>query len=77
MIISTGFVNAQTWSFELFGGVPYNVPLPLIIKQNGYDDIRITAKYFSEPFISPYYWVWRFNRQNNGHGWEFEAVHHK
>ncbi|MHC1707018.1 MAG: hypothetical protein AB9842_05790 [Bacteroidales bacterium] len=66
------------WSFELMGGVVYNLPLPLVIEQQGYPDIRIEKALFStEPFISPYYWDWRFTRATGIHRFEFEAIHHK
>ncbi|MBU0763898.1 MAG: hypothetical protein KJ607_03580 [Bacteroidetes bacterium] len=70
-------VFGQKWAFELHGGAPLNVPMPLVIRQEGQPDVRLTAKYYSEPFVSPYYWVWRFSRWNNGRSFEFEAVHHK
>ncbi len=65
------------WSFELHCGEVYNLPLPLTIKQQGYPEIKLTARYHSEAFTLPVYWDWRFSRWVNGKSWEFEAVHHK
>jgi hypothetical protein len=71
--------NAQRaqWSFEFHGGLPYNIPSPLIIKQQNENVLRLNAKYYSEPMISPYYWVWRVSRFKDDKSWEFEAIHHK
>lgn len=70
--------SQKRWSFELHGGGVYNVPLPLIIKQDGYPDIKIKkAEFFSEPLNDPFYWDWRFARWKNRKSFEFEAVHHK
>lgn len=79
LLLSTTNVLAQRyWSFELHGGTAYNIPLPLTIKQSGYPDIKIRrAQFYSEPFISPYYWDWRFTKYCNKHSFEFEAIHHK
>ena len=66
------------WSFELMGGMVYNVPLPLVIEQNGFPDIRIhKALFCTEPLVSPWYWDWRFARINKLQHFEFEAIHHK
>ena len=64
-------------SFEIFTGLPYNIPLPLNISQNGESDLHLTAKFNSEPFRIPIFWVWRISYWNGNTAWEFEAVHHK
>ncbi len=66
------------WSFELHGGVATNLRLPLLIRQDGFPDIRIPKAHFAaEPLISPWYWDWRFTRWRYGKSIEFEAIHHK
>ena len=65
------------WSFEINGGIPYNFPSPLVIKQEGEPTIRLTARYRSEPFVSPGYYLLRGGRWNDGKAWEIEFVHHK
>lgn len=69
----------SSWKFDVsYGGVALNVPLPLTIKQDGYDDIYIPfAKFRSEEYIMPWYWLWRFSKVKNQKSWEFEAIHHK
>lgn len=75
----TDVALAQTgrWSFEIHGGLPYNIPAPLIIKQKNEETLRFNARYSSEPMIAPYYWVLRISRFQNNKSWEFEAIHHK
>jgi hypothetical protein len=71
-------MRAQShWTFELHGGEVYNVPVPLVIKQQGYSDIKITARYHTDALTLPIYWDWRFSRWKNDRSWEFEMIHHK
>ncbi len=67
----------EKFGIELFTGLPYNVPLPLTISQTDEPDLHLTARFNSEPFKIPIFWVWRISYWNNNTGWEFEAVHHK
>ncbi len=70
--------NAQLrWSFELHGGQVFNVPMPLKIRQEGFQDIKLWAIFDAEPFILPVYWDWRFTRWQDEKAWEFEVIHHK
>ena len=70
--------NAQSrWSFELHGGQVFNVPMPLTIRQEGFQDIKLWARFDAEPFVLPVYWDWRFSRWEAGKAWEFEVIHHK
>jgi hypothetical protein len=69
---------AQTrWSFELHGGEVYNVPMPLTIRQQGYPDLKLTARYSSESLILPIYVDSRLIRWQDGKSWELEFLHHK
>ncbi len=69
---------SQKLSAEFHLGYADNFPSKLTIEQKGFPDINIKAKYFSEPFISPFYWLWRVSyKRNEKSKFEFEAVHHK
>jgi len=69
---------AQTiWRIELNGGLPYNIPMPLIIKQHGQPAINIWARYYSEPFTLPVYWDIKISRQKGTVAYELELMHHK
>ena len=72
-----GLAQETRWSFELQGGLPYNIPMPLTIKQQNEPTIRLNARYSSEPFVSPGYYNWRIGRWKKGKSWEFEFIHHK
>jgi len=76
-IPSLSLAQKANWSVELHGGVPYNIPASLMIKQKNEETLRFNARYSSEPMNSPYYWVWRISRWQNKKAWEFEAIHHK
>jgi len=71
--------NAQkaTWSLDLNGGLPYNIPSPLIIKQNNEPTLHLMAHYFTEPMKLPIYWDYRISRCKNNKAWDFELIHHK
>lgn len=65
------------WSFELLEEIPYNITMPLVIKQKGEEVLHLNAQYNSEPLAAPVCWIWRFTRWENDRSWEFEAIHHK
>ncbi|MFO7616444.1 MAG: hypothetical protein R6V75_04265 [Bacteroidales bacterium] len=65
------------WTVNLNAGAPVNIPVPLHISQSGHPDISLLARWSSDPFMLPFYWMWRIGRINNDRGWEFEAIHHK
>ncbi|HRN42361.1 MAG TPA: hypothetical protein PK649_09855 [Vicingus sp.] len=67
----------SNWSVEAHGGFPINIPLPLTIKQSGEPTIKLTAHFYSEPFVPPVYWVYRFSKWKNNKAWEFEMMHQK
>ncbi|MBW8051847.1 MAG: hypothetical protein FVQ77_16215 [Cytophagales bacterium] len=69
----------EKWTFELFyGGLVYNVPMRLNIKQRGEEVLRIKAKYASESLTNlPLYWLWRFSRWSGNASWELEGIHLK
>lgn len=62
---------------EIGTGLPYNLPLPLTIRQTGESTIHLTAQYDSRPFEIPIFWDWRIGYWNGNEGWELEAIHHK
>jgi hypothetical protein len=82
-ILSFGLLSLHSafaqsrWSFELHGGEVYNVSVPLTIRQQGYPDVKLTARYLSEPFTLPIYVDSRLSRWQNGKSWELEFIHHK
>jgi len=65
------------WTFEFFGGSVYNFTTPLIIRQSGYDNIKINARYKTKPFELPIYYMLRIARWKENGAWEFEFIHQK
>lgn len=77
-IVVTLGTNAQVrWAFELHSGEVYNAPMPLVIMQNGYPEIRMTARYSTEALTLPVYWDIRLSRWREGKSIEAELIHHK
>ena len=77
IIISLGAFGQSKWSIEVHGGDVLNLPLPLIIKQNGNPPIKITAHYSTEALTLPVYWDLRLSRWKEGKSIEAELIHHK
>lgn len=65
------------WEIEFNAGAPVNLNLPLTISQEGFEDIKLTAKFRSEPFNLPIYWVLRVSKWKKNKAWEFEMIHQK
>jgi len=58
-------------------GLQYNVPLPIVIRQSGRPDIRLTAHFSTRPlFEVPYYDV-KVGVARRSWAYEIELVHHK
>lgn len=74
VVISSG---QSRWSFELHGGEVYNVPMPLKIAQEGFSDLKLTARYHTEALTLPVYWDCRISKWKSNKSWELEAIHHK
>ena len=79
VIIFTGWQSAATasWTFEVLGGSAYNFTTPLTIRQNGESDIKLDARYSTNPFNGSPYYSLRVGRWDNNRAWEFEMTHHK
>lgn len=68
----------HSYSFELFGGSQFNIPLPLTIKQKGEETIKVNyPKYDSSPFEESPYYAYRFGFWKGYKAYELELVHQK
>ena len=76
-LLSLSLHSQPRWSFELMGAGVYNVPMPLRISQQGYPDLKLTARYTTEPFVLPVYYDGRVSRWEGDRSWEMEFIHHK
>ena len=58
-------------------GLQYNVPLPLIIRQSGQPDLRLTARFDTRPFAEVPYYDIKVGVARKEWAFELELVHHK
>jgi hypothetical protein len=68
---------AETLSLQVSGGSVYNLQLPLVIRQDGQETIRLNADYDTKPFETPIYYSLRLGWWKDSAAWELEMVHHK
>jgi hypothetical protein len=62
---------------ELLGGAVYNLPVPVVIRQGGSEDISFRARFATNPFDFPLYYVVRVGKWRDGAAWEAEFIHQK
>jgi hypothetical protein len=79
ILISLSFgANAQNqWTFEVLSGDAHCFKTALTIKQSGYDDINLKAKYATNSFKFPIYYSLRIAKWNHRKAWELDLVHLK
>ncbi|HEU4564794.1 MAG TPA: hypothetical protein VFS05_09105 [Gemmatimonadaceae bacterium] len=67
----------ERWGVELFAGAAHSFRTPLHIRQEGEEEIALTARWATRPFRAPPYYAYRVGWWSRGHAWEAELVHHK
>ena len=65
------------WRFEARLGGAWNVPLPVVVRQEGQEDLRWTAHWNTNAFEPPLYYGWRVTRWSEAVGWALDLTHHK
>lgn len=68
---------ASRWEFEARLGGAWNVPLPIVLRQGGYEDLRLTARWRTEALKQPVYYAWRVTQWDGDTGWALDLTHHK
>jgi len=77
LTLSPSIAGAE-WVFQISTGSAYSFPSPLKIKQDGEEDISLTAKYETRAWNTlAYYYDLRIAKWEDGRAWEFETLHHK
>ncbi len=76
-IVAFSEVTGTAWTIELFGGVVHNFTTPLTIRQSGYEDIKLNARYETKPFEFPLYYDLRLAKWKENSAWELEFIHQK
>jgi hypothetical protein len=77
LLATPGSVASAGWSLQLGFGGAWNAPMPLVIRQSGREDLRVTARYDARPLEAPPYYVVRIGRWAGDAEWSLELVHHK
>jgi hypothetical protein len=67
----------RSWTFDLFLGDAYCFNMPLVIEQEGYEKIELTAHYRTESFKLPVYYSCKIGTAKETRGWELELIHLK
>lgn len=68
---------AGRWGAELHLGGAWNLPLPLVIRQDGHEDIRLHARWDSRSLRPPLYYAGRLVTRDGDRGWMLDLTHHK
>jgi hypothetical protein len=69
--------SQENYRFDFLIGDAYCIDSPLGIRQSGYDNINITAKYKTNSFREPIYYSYRFSKWSERSAWELELIHLK
>ncbi len=70
-------LGQRSWSFNISLGDAYCFKMPLVIEQEGYEEIKLTAHYKTESFKLPVYYSWKIETARDQKGWELELTHLK
>ena len=72
-----GQAQGRSWEVAIGGGATYNFTTPLSIYQDDQPEIKIKARYRTEPFRAPVYYDIRVNKWRENTGWALKFTHHK
>lgn len=62
---------------QLFTGSALSLPLPMTVSQDGYPDVRFTARWATRPSRPTWYYAWRVGVWKRDRGWRLDHTHHK
>ena len=58
-------------------GGAWNAPMPIVLRQQGHEALRIDPTWSSRSFEPPIYYGWRITRWGEHSGWALDLTHHK
>ncbi len=65
------------WSIEGRVGGAWNSPMPIVLRQQGEENLRLDPTWSSRSFEPPIYYGWRVTRWGERSGWALDLTHHK
>jgi hypothetical protein len=76
---SSAHASPPRWrpAIELLGGVAFNAPTHLTVRQDGEAPISLTARYATRPLHFPLYYALRLGSRRAAPCWELQLAHHK
>ena len=80
VMLAAGWAGADAggrWAAEVHLGGAWNLPLPLLIRQEGHDDLTFRARWETRAFKLPLYYVGRLVTRDGNRGWALDLTHHK
>lgn len=72
-------VNAagRRWGAEFHLGGAWNLPMSMVVRQQGHDDLKFRSHWQTRATEVPLYYVVRVIRSNGARGWALDLTHHK
>ena len=68
---------AASWELEGRLGGAWNADLPIVLQQQGHEELSLTADWRTRAFDPPLYYGWRVTAWQGERGWAIDLVHHK
>jgi len=75
--LPSGLAVSPRWELEARVGGAWSAPVPIVIRQQGEEDLRLTARWRTEAFAPPIYYAWRVARWSGRAAWALGLIHHK
>ena len=76
-LLSPSGARAADWKLTAATGAAHSFRTPLSIEQEGFPELRVSARYDNRPFETPIHWVLRLSLGRSGAAWELQHLHHK
>lgn len=67
----------NSWQIAIALGDAYCAPAPLFLRQNGFSDLKLTARFATHSFQPPIYYAIKVGHYSDVNGWELEFIHLK
>lgn len=68
---------ARRWGAEFHLGGAWNLPVTMMVRQQGHVDTSFRSRWDTRALEAPLYYVVRVTRRGEGGGWALDLTHHK